>query len=124
MSQKGKTMITMMFTAGSDQVAEGDRIFASHAKWMEKTHHRDGDLALLQYNVAKGPEYNTPLDPLSGTTGNMIFTLYEVYNKPEGLADHWKRAQENWEDFGAIMAWSGKVKLVVMHGVPVVHSLW
>lgn len=124
MSQKGNTMITMMFVAGADQVAEGERIFASHAKWMEKTHHRDGNLALLQYNVAKSPEFNNPLDPSSGTTGNTVYTLYEVYKTPEGIADHWKQGQETWEDFGEIMVWAGKVKLTVMHGTPVMYSLW
>ena len=117
-------MIVMMFTAEPEHTAEGDRIFANHAKWMEKSHHKDGDLALLQYNVAKGPEYNNPLDPSSGLTGNTIYTLYEIYKNPEGLADHWKQGQENWEDFGNMMAWAGKVKPSVMHGVPIVHSLW
>lgn len=124
MSQKGNTMISMMFTAGADQVAEGERIFASHAAWMEKTHHRDGELALLQYNVAQSPEFNNPLDPSSGTTGNTIYTIYEVYKTPEGIADHWKQGQESWEDFGALMAWVGKVKLTIMHGSPVMYSLW
>lgn len=124
MSQKGNTMITMMFTAGADQVAEAERIFASHAKWMEKTHYKEGNLALLQYNIAKSPEFNNPLDPSSGTTGNTIYTLYEVYKTPEGIADHWKQGQETWEDFGAMMAWAGTVKLSVMHGTPVMYSLW
>ena len=64
MSHKGKTQISFIFTAPPDLVAEGDRIFASHAAWMEKTHHRDGELALLVYNVAKGPELSVPHGPL------------------------------------------------------------
>jgi hypothetical protein len=124
MSQKGSTMITMMFTAGPEAIAEGDRIFASHAKWMKKTHARHGELALLRYNVAKGPEHSNPLDPSSTTTGNTIFTLYEVYKNPEGLEDHWKQAPESWLDFDAMMDWASKVKLTVMHGSAIEHSLW
>ena len=124
MSQKGKIMITMMFTAGPQDTAEGNRILASHARWMEGSHHREGELALLNYNIAQGPEYSNALDPSSSPTGNTIFTLCEVYENPEGLMDHWKQAQENWEDFGAMMEWAGKVNLKVMHGVPVEHSLW
>ena len=33
MSHKGKTQISFIFTAPPDLVAEGDRIFASHAAW-------------------------------------------------------------------------------------------
>ena len=32
MSTQGKTQLTIVFTAPPDLVAEGDRIFASHAK--------------------------------------------------------------------------------------------
>ena len=65
MSHQGKIQITLMFTVGPDQVEEADRIFASHAEWMEQTHYRDGELALLSYSVAKAPELSNPLDPSS-----------------------------------------------------------
>ena len=35
-------------------VAEGDRIFESHVKWMTG-HPREGDTALLSYRISKGP---------------------------------------------------------------------
>ena len=124
MSHKGKTQISFIFTAPPDLVAEGDRIFASHAAWMEKTHHRDGELALLLYNVVKGPELSIPMDPSSAPTGNTNFTLTEVYANPAGLADHWKQGAESWQDFNAVMAWAGKVKVSVLHGSPVTYSLW
>jgi hypothetical protein len=124
MSHKGNTQVTFILTATPDLVAEGDRIFASHASWMEKSHHRDGDLALLSYNIVKGPELSNPLDPGSEPTGNTSFVMTEVYAKPEGLADHWKQGSENWEDFGAFMEWAGKVDLAVLHGSPVIQSLW
>ena len=73
MSHKGRTQITFIITAEPDQVAEGDRLFASHAAWIDKTHHRDGDLALLLYNVVKGPELSNSLDPGSASTGNTCF---------------------------------------------------
>ena len=49
MSQKGKIQLTFIIIAPPDQVAEGDRLFASHAPWMEATHHRSGDKALLSF---------------------------------------------------------------------------
>ncbi len=124
MAHKGKTQLSFIFTVPADLVAEGDRIFTSHAAWMESTHYREGELALLLYNVVKGVESSNPLDPSSEPTGNTNFTLTEVYATPAGLEDHWKRGAENWEDFGAFMEWAAKVKVAVLHGSPVVYSLW
>ena len=87
MSHKGKTQLTIVFTAPPDLVAEGDRIFASHAKWMRNTHSREGAKALLHYNVVKGPELSNPMDPSSKPTGNTSFVLTEVYETPAGVAD-------------------------------------
>ena len=124
MSHQGKTQITFIFTAAPDHVQEGDRLFASHAEWMEKTHHRDGNLALLRYNVVKGPEVSNPLDPSSKPTGNTCFVLTEVYATPAGLEDHWKQGAGNWKDFGGFMKWASAVNVAVLHGSPVIHSLW
>ncbi len=124
MSHKGKTQLTVIMTVSPDLVGEGDRIWASHAAWMEKTHYREGELALLLYNLVKGAELSNPLDPTSPPTGNTNFVLTEVYESPAGIEDHWKQAAESWEDFGAFMEWAGKIKVVTQHGSPVIHSLW
>lgn len=124
MSHNGKTQLTFIFTAPPDKVAEGDRLFASHADWMEKTHHREGELALLRYNVVKGPEASNPLDPSSEPTGNTCFVLMEVYESPAGLADHWKQGAESWADFQAFMEWASGLEAKVLHGSEVIHSLW
>jgi len=124
MSHKGKTQITFLFTAAPGQVAEGERLFESHAAWMEKTHHPKGDLALLRYNVAKGPELSQPLDPSSAPTGRTCFALTEVYESPAGVADHWKQGAESWPEFSDFLAWANEVEICVLHGSPVIHSLW
>jgi len=124
MSHQGKIQITLMFTVGPDQVEEADRIFASHAEWMEQTHYRDGELALLSYSVAKAPELSNPLDPSSEPTANTCFALSEVYETPAGLADHWKRGAESWEDFNAFVGWASNANVTALHGAPVVYSLW
>ena len=124
MSQKGKTQLAVNFTVSRDLVGEGDRIFASHAAWMAKTHYREGELALLLYSVVKGAEQSNPLDPSSEPTGNTSFVLTEVYENPAGLDDHWRQAAESWEDFDAFMEWASKVKVTTLHGSPVIHSLW
>ncbi len=124
MSHEGKTQVTFIFTASRDQVGEGDRIFASHAAWIAKTHYREGNLALLHYNVVKGPELSNPLDPSSQPTDNTCFVVTEVYETPAGLEDHWKQGSEGWGDFSAFVNWASSVNVAVLHGSPVIHSLW
>lgn len=124
MAHNGKTQLTIIFTATPDLVEEGDRIFASHAPWMSRTHHRDGDKALLHYNVVKGPELSNPLDPSSAPTGNTCYVLTEVYESPAGVEDHWHKGATTWDDFPALAAWAGKCNVTTLHGSPVIHSLW
>ena len=40
MAYEGKVQLAFIVVAPPDQVAEGDRIFRSHAPWMKATHHR------------------------------------------------------------------------------------
>lgn len=125
MSHLGKQQLTIVFKATSPElVIEGDRIFESHAAWMAESHHREGELALLLYNVSKGPEFANPLDPSAGTTGSTFFVLTEVYESEAGVADHWKMGAETWPDFGAMVEWMDKCETWVVHGCPVAHSLW
>jgi len=124
MSTVGKTQITIMFIAPPESVAEGERIFASHAAWMERTHYRDGDLALMRYNIIKAPELEQPLDPSSAPTGNTIFVLDEMYESQAGLDDHWKQAAESWEDMGAIVEWVKNCKVITAHNGVAIQGLW
>jgi hypothetical protein len=54
MSDMGKSHIVIMWAVGPDDVAAGDRLFDSHGKWMTG-HSREGDTALLDYSISKGP---------------------------------------------------------------------
>ena len=124
MSHKGKSHITIMWTVGPDDVAEGDRLFASHGEWM-KGHPREGDVALLEYTVSKGPELSNPLDPNSEPTGKTIFVLSEFYESPAGIARHWQDAMDNWgSDLSAVMEWSAKGTVATLHNGTAVQALW
>ena len=124
MSHQGKIQITIAFTATPDFVGDGDWLFESHAAWMAETHHREGDKALLSYNIVKGPELANPLDPSSEPTGNTSYVLAEVYETQAGVDDHWQQAPESWADFGAFVEWAGQCQVTTLHGSPVVQSLW
>ena len=124
MAYKGKTHLTFIFKADPANVAEGDRLFASHNEWMAKTHHREGEKALLTYNVSKGSDPSNALDPSSAPTGKTVYVLDEIYQGPAGIADHWQQAMSNWGDFQAFVAWAKKGEISAQHSGNVVNSLW
>lgn len=124
MAHTGNIQLTFVIVAPPELEAEGDRIFADHAVWMENTHHREGDKALLVYDVSKAPELSDPLDPSSEPTGNIIFILAEIYASPAGVEDHFQQANSNWGEFGNFMKWLGACQSTVIPAAPVVHSLW
>lgn|SRR5581483_3451625 len=70
--------------------------------WRRRT-TGEGSKALLSYNFSKGPELSNPLDPGSEPTGNTRYVLDEIYESPDGIADHWQQAQASWDDFGALV---------------------
>jgi hypothetical protein len=119
----GKTHIIIMWTVGTGDVAEWDRIFASHGEWM-KGHPREGDTALLSYTISKGPELSNPLDPTSAPTGNTIYVLDEYYESPAGVTRHWQDATENWKDLGAVVESSAKATVATLHSGTIVQALW
>lgn len=124
MAHHGKIQLTYFIVAPPDQVEEGERIFRSHASWMEATHHREGNKALLSYNVSKAPELTNPMDPDSAPTGNTCFILAEIYETKEGVADHFDQASTNWKDFPALGEWLEKCNVIGLPGAPIINSLW
>ena len=124
MDYKGKTHLLFVIIAPPDQVEEGDRIFRSHGPWMERTHPRDGENALLTYNVSKAPELANPLDPNPTPTGNTCFILDEIYESDAGVANHFELAMGGWQDFPAILQWMEKCKVTIIPKATVFNSLW
>jgi len=123
MSNLGKTHIIIMWTVAPENVAEMDRIVASHGEWM-KGHPREGDTALLSYSISKGPELANPLDPNSAPTGDTIYVLDEFYESPAGVTRHWADATANWKDLGAVVEVSAKGKVATLHCGTAVQALW
>jgi hypothetical protein len=124
MTYHNKIQITAIIIAPPDQVAEGDRIFKSHGPWMEATHYRTGEKALLSYNVSKSSELSNPMDPNSAPTGNTCFVLTEIYESKAGVLDHFKQGAENWGDYPALIKWTEKCKLTLVTGSSIFNSLW
>lgn len=124
MARNANTQLIFVITASPDQVEEGERIFRSHVQWMEATHHREGENALLIYDVSKAPELSNPLDPSSDPTGNTCFILAEVYESDAGVADHFQKAEASWEDFPAFLAWMENCNVTAVPAAGIFNSLW
>ena len=124
MTYHGKTQLTLIIIAPPDQVAEGDRLFKSHGSWMEATHYRTGEKALLSYNVSKGPELSNPGDLNSAPTGNTCFILSEIYESKLVSSINIKQANENWGDHPAWGKWLDKCKVAVVTAASIFNSLW
>jgi len=113
MNYKGKSQLSYTIIAPAELEVEGDRLFKLHAEWVENTHDREGEKALLQYNVAKSTD----------DAGNILFMLTEVYESIAGSEDHSKQFHE--ADFSAdFYEWAGKCQVTIGWNQVIIHSLW
>lgn len=124
MAHQGKVQLLYVTAAPAALVEEGKRLFASHAKWMQATHHRSGPKALLSYNVSTAPEPADIWNEGNGSTGRTLFILQEIYETKAGVEDHQRQAQENWQDYGAYVAWLQKCEIRGVGNSTIQQSLW
>ena len=124
MTYHDKVQLTLLIIAPADLEAEGDRLFQRHGAWMEATHHRTGEKALLSYNVSKAKELSNPGDLNSAPTGNTYFIITEIYESKAGPLDHIKQAHETWTDFPAWQEWTAKCKVTFVAAASIINSLW
>ena len=78
---------------------------------------------LLCYAVLKSPEFNNPLDPTSGETGNTLYGITEIYRGPEGCQAHMALGQEREKMFGELVALTSEYCVSGILGVPVIRSM-
>ena len=81
---------------------------------MRETHSLTGGIHLGDYYISKGTQMNNPLDPSEGTSGNLIYTLNEVYVEREGTSQHMEAAPswKSFESFLELIGWSEAVMLM------------
>ena len=80
---------------------------------MVSTHFREGEKALLQYNVSKR----------SDDDGNIIFALTEVYETEAGIKRHHELGAK-WEAVDDWVSWLGRCTVTAVEGGHITHSLW
>ncbi|MFJ4409029.1 hypothetical protein [Streptomyces sp. NPDC088910] len=115
-------LLTIAVTTDAKNVAVGDRLWDSHARFVRSTHQS----FLVAYGLAKGPERADPLDPASALTGRTVYVLNECYRTSADISRHWKITSTRWPEFQAVLDWmhTPGTQVVTLHDGQVRNSLW
>lgn len=113
MDLREKTQSIAFIICPPEFEAQGDRLFEGHQKWVESTHHRDGDKALLQYNVSKGKDNNN----------NVIYVITALFEAKAGIDDHYALGGK-FELVGELREWMAKCQVRSVEKATVINSLW
>jgi len=108
----------------SDEKAVDD-LLSAHANWMSETHSLeqvDGKLHTLEYFVSKASELNDMMDPSKGTTGNIIYNIFEVHIDDEHFGKHVELGQ-GWSRIGEFFELFEKYTPLVTMGGRVIQKL-
>ena len=123
-SRNGQLTFNFALSVSADKTEAVEEVIATHAAWMRETHslEADGRIHLVDYHVAKAEEMNNLLDPSEGKTGNILYSINEVYVEKDGIEQHMGKAME-WahiQDFVGMLTEYGKV---LIGGGTVIHSM-
>ena len=95
-----------------DNAEQVEKIISKHAAFMRENHSLDDSkIQVIHYYVSKSEEFKNLADPSEGTTGNMLYTINEVYVHPEGIGQHMEAAMawDGIQDFMELLGTYGEV---------------
>ena len=113
------------FKVPNDQSERMELFLDTHQAFMRETHHIGGNIepVILCYVVMKSPEFNNPLDPTSGETGNTLYGITEIYQGTEGCQAHMALGQAREKMFGELVSLTTEYCVSGILGVPVFRSM-
>ena len=108
-----------------------DAYWKSHEEFMRATHVcsvddsiKDEDTPrVTSFSINKGVVLNDPLDPESGDSGFVSYTMSETYAAPSGIAGHFVKAPEHWPGFAELPEINEKYLLTIEIGSAVVANM-
>ena len=117
MVKNGQRTFNLNVKVPADSVAAVETEIKTHAKWMRSTHsYDDSKIQLVHYYVSKSNELVNFANPEEGTTGNVLFSVNEVYVHPEGIGEHIDAAG-SWPDATGFFEVLGKYgEVLVVNG--------
>ena len=123
-SINGQLTFNFALSVSADKAEEVEEMIATHAAWMRETHslEADGRIHLVDYHVAKAEELKNLLDPSEGTTGNVLYSINEVYVESDGIDRHMAQGMQ-WEHFMAFAGTIMEYGKVLIAGGSVIQSM-
>ena len=123
-SKNGQLTFNFALSVSADKAEEVEEMIATHAAWMRETHslEADGRIHLVDYHVAKAEEMKNLLDPSEGTTGNILYSINEVYVESDGIDRHMAQGMQ-WEHFMAFAGTIMEYGKVLIAGGSVIQSM-
>ena len=123
-SKNGQLTFNFALSVSADKAEEVEEMIATHAAWMRETHslEADGRIHLVDYHVAKAEELKNLLDPSEGTTGNILYSINEVYVESDGIDRHMAQGMQ-WEHFMAFAGTIMEYGKVLIAGGSVIQSM-
>ena len=123
-SRNGQSTFNFALSVPADKTEAVEEVIATHAVWMRETRslETDGRIHVVDYHVAKVDVMNNLLDSSEGKTGNILYSINEVYVEKDGIDQHMGKAME-WphiQDFVGMLTEYGKV---LIGGGMVIHSM-
>jgi hypothetical protein len=121
--EQGQRTFNFGLKTTKDNAEKVETIIRAHAAFMRESHSLDDSkIQLIHYYVSKSEEFNNPANPGEGTTGNMLFTINEVYVHPEGIGQHMEAAMK-WDGIQGFMELLGTYGEVLVANGEVIETL-
>jgi hypothetical protein len=119
----GQRTFNFALKTAKNNAEKVESLIKDHAEFMKKTHSFDeSKIQLIHYYVSKSEELNNIANPDEGTTGNMLYTINEVYTHADGIGQHMEAAMK-WEGIQGFMELLGTYGQVLVANGEVIETL-
>jgi len=119
----GQRTFNFALKTTKENVEKVESLIRDHAEFMKEHHSFDeSKIQLVHYYVSKSEELNNITNPDEGTTGNMLYTINEVYVHSAGIGQHMEAAMK-WEGIQSFMELLGTYGEVLVANGEVIETL-
>ena len=119
----GQRTFNFALKTTKDNVEKVESLIKEHANFMKENHSFDeSKIQLVHYYVSKSEELNNIGNPDEGTTGNMLYSINEVYVHSDGISQHMEAAMK-WDGIQSFMELLGTYGEVLVANGEVLETL-
>ena len=119
----GQRTFNFALKTTKDNVEKVESLIKEHANFMKENHSFDeSKIQLVHYYVSKSEELNNIGNPDEGTTGNMLYSINEVYVHSDGIGQHMEAAMK-WDGIQIFMEMLGTYGEVLVTNGEVLETL-